>query len=104
MINLLVDSIFNAAKAIENIVFKKKYNWDKLFYELGLCNRSGEYPILHHQYKDNNFYFTIPTGLSVNDFMKYKIEIATFLKVNSDKLKIEYKNTLILIHINNNDE
>lgn len=104
MINLFIDSIFNAAKSIENIVLKKKYNWDKLFFEINLCNRSKEYPILHHQYKDNDFYFTIPIGLSVNDFIKYKIEIATFLKVNPDKLKIEYKNTLILIHINNNDE
>ena len=100
MINLFIDSIFNAAKSIENIVLKKKYNWDKLFFEINLCNRSKEYPILHHQYKDNDFYFTIPIGLSINDFIKYKIEIATFLKVNPDKLKIEYKNTLILIHIN----
>ena len=89
---------------IENIVLKKKYNWDKLFFEINLCNRSKEYPILHHQYKDNDFYFTIPIGLSINDFIKYKIEIATFLKINQNDLKIEYNNTLILIRINKQNE
>jgi len=103
MINLLIDSIFNAAKAIENMVFKRKYNWDKLFYEINLCNRSKEYPWLHHQC-DNEFYFTIPIGLSINDFIKYKIEIATFLKINQNDLKIEYNNTLILIRINKQNE
>ena len=104
MINLFIDSIFNAAKAIENMVLNKKYNWDKLFYEINLCNRSKEYPWLHHQCDDNEFYFTIPIGLSINDFIKYKIEIATFLKINQNDLKIEYNNTLILIRINKQNE
>lgn len=100
MINLLIDSIFNAAKSIESIVFKKKYNWDKLFFEINLCNRSGEYPWLHHQENNRMFFFTIPIGLSVSNFKKYKLEIATFLKVKENNLKIEYENTLVVISIN----
>lgn len=104
MINLLVDSIFNSIKAIENILSKKEYNWDKLFYELGLCNRSGEYPILHHQKNDKMFFFTIPIGLSIDNFKKYKLEIATFLKEKESNLKIEYENTLVVISINEKNE
>lgn len=104
MINLLIDSIFNAAKAIESIVLKKKYNWDKLFFELNLCNRSGEYPWLHHQKNNKMFFFTIPIGLSISNFKKHKLEIATFLKVKENSLKIEYENTLVVISINEQSE
>lgn len=104
MINLFIDSIFNAAKAIENMVLNKKYNWDKLFYEINLCNRSKEYPWLHHQCDDNEFYFTIPIGLSISNFKKHKLEIATFLKVKENNLKIEYENTLVVISINEQNE
>jgi len=104
MINLLIDSIFNAAKAIENMVLNKKYNWDKLFFELNLCNRSGEYPWLHHQKNNKMFFFTIPIGLSISNFKKHKLEIATFLKVKENSLKIEYENTLVVISINEQSE
>ena len=104
MINLLIDSIFNAAKAIENILLKKKYNWDKLFFEINLCNRSGEYPWLHHQKDNRMFFFTIPIGLSISNFKKHKLEIATFLKVKENNLKIEYENTLVVISKNEQNE
>lgn len=104
MINLLIDSIFNAAKAIENILLKKKYNWDKLFFEINLCNRSGEYPWLHHQKDNRMFFFTIPIGLSISNFKKHKLEIATFLKVKENNLKIEYENTLVVISKNKQNE
>lgn len=104
MINLFIDSIFNAAKAIENMVLNKKYNWDKLFFELNLCNRSGEYPWLHHQKNNKMFFFTIPIGLSISNFKKHKLEIATFLKVKENSLKIEYENTLVVISINEQSE
>ena len=104
MINLLIDSIFTVAKAIENILLKKKYNWDKLFFDINLCNRSGEYPWLHHQKDNRMFFFTIPIGLSISNFKKHKLEIATFLKVKENKLKIEYENTLVVISKNEQNE
>ena len=43
LIRLLVDSIFNATDSIIRMLTNNKFNWDKLWYELSLCNKSGEY-------------------------------------------------------------
>lgn len=104
MIRLLVDSIFNAADSIIRMITNNKFNWDKLWYELNLCNRSGEYPWLHHQKDNRMFFFTIPIGLSISNFKKHKLEIATFLKVKENNLKIEYENTLVVISKNEQNE
>lgn len=101
MIKLLIDSIFDATKAIENILLKKKYDWDKLWHELDLCNRSKEYPVLQNKVENEVFYFTIPIGLSIKDFKKYKSEIAAFLKIKEVSLRIENKNNMIDISIFN---
>lgn len=100
MIKLFIDSIFNVANSVYNMIFKIEYQWDRLFYEIKLCNRSEEYPLLAHQYKDEGkYYFTIPVGLNIDDFRKHKLDICTFLKVPKSNLKIEYKNNLALISI-----
>ena len=76
-----------------------KFNWDKLWYELSLCNKSGEYTILQNKIENEIFYFTIPIGLSIKDFEKYRIEIATFLKVKETNLRLEYTNNMIKISV-----
>lgn len=101
LIKLLIDSIFDAAKTIENILLKKKYDWDKLWHELDLCNRSKEYPVLQNKVENEVFYFTIPIGLSIKDFKQYKSEIAAFLKIKETSLRIENKNNMIEISIFN---
>ena len=99
MIRLLVDSIFNATDSIIRMLTNNKFNWDKLWYELSLCNKSGEYPILQNKIENEIFYFTIPIGLSIKDFEKYRIEIATFLKVKETNLRLEYTNNMIKISV-----
>lgn len=97
MVKLFVNGIFNAANSLYNMIFKID-QWDRLFYEIKLCNRSEEYPLLINQCV-NKYYFTIPIGLNINDFIKHKLDISTFLKVPKNNLKIEYKNNLALISI-----
>ena len=99
LIRLLVDSIFNATDSIIRMLTNNKFNWDKLWYELSLCNKSGEYPILQNKIENEIFYFTIPIGLSIKDFEKYRIEIATFLKVKETNLRLEYTNNMIKISV-----
>ena len=103
MIKLLVNSVFYAANSVYNMLTNDN-NWDKLFYEIKLCNRSEEYPILAYNYKEEQkYYFTIPTGLNINDFISHKLDIATFLKVDQTNLKIEYQHNFALISIFAND-
>lgn len=99
MVKLFVNSIFNAVNSLYNMIFKID-QWDRLFYEMKLCNRSEEYPLLIYQSEDKEkYYFTIPIGLNIDDFRKHKLDISTFLKVPKTNLKIEYKNNLALISV-----
>lgn len=109
MIDILINTIFNASKDAYHTLYKaitknKIYEWDYIFKELKLCNTKNLYPKL----QDKNitqevevYLFSIPSGLSIKDFTKYKDKLSQFLKIDINSLKIELENHLAAIKLYN---
>lgn len=80
-------------------------DFDKLFYELNLCNKSEEYPALINKSKDKyymKYTIELPVGLSIEEIKNYEENIASFLECenviikkhsNSKKIDIMYMHT-----------
>ena len=83
----LVDSIFDASKLIINKLFGFNIlDFRKLFEEVGLCNKSKIYPRLLKMIDEDYFKvyrFSVPIGLSIEDFEKHTEAIKQFLKANN---------------------
>ncbi len=71
----LADSLVEASKVIIKQINKllglNTLDFKQLFKELGLCNKSEQYPKLYNIINTSHFktyQFTVPIGLSVEDF------------------------------------
>ena len=100
----LADSLVGASKVILKHINKllgfNTLDFKQLFKELGLCNKSEEYPKLYNIINTSHFktyQFTVPIGISIKDFEKHTEAIEQFLQV--DNVSIVRNNKLIEIKI-----
>jgi len=87
-------------KAIKNVLNINTLDFRKLFEELNLCNKSKEYPRLFKIINEDYFkiyQFTIPIGLSINNFKEHTEEISHF--IGADNVSIVRNKKLIEIKV-----
>lgn len=96
----LIVSIFEVGNTILDIVLKRdKFDFKHFFEVVNLKNSSGEKPILLDSFKNKDmlsYIFSIPPGLTLNDFLKYKEAIEQ--QFNSP-VEIKYKDKRIIINV-----
>ena len=81
---------------------KPKTDFDPIFNETKLYNTSKAKPLLVNENntdKTETYVFSIPTGLTINDFISRKQALAQFLKQDPRNIKIELVNNLATITI-----
>lgn len=100
----IADAIVDTGKVIIKHINKllglNTIDFKQLFVELGMCNKSKQYPTLYNILNNDYFkiyQFEIPAGLSVEDFKKHTEAIAHFMNV--DDISIVRNNKLIEIKI-----
>lgn len=100
----LVDSMVETSKllikSINKLLGLNTLDFKQLFKELGLCNKSEEYPKLYNIINTSHFktyQFTVPIGISIKDFEKHTEAIEHFMQV--DNVSIVRNNKLIEIKI-----
>ena len=100
----LVDSVVEIGKllikSINKVLGLNTLDFKQLFEELGICNKSKQYPKLYNILNSDYFkiyQFEIPTGLSVEDFTKHTEAIAHFMGV--DDISIVRNNKLVEIKV-----
>ena len=100
----LVDSMVETSKLLIKYINKvlglNTLDFKQLFKELGLCNKSEQYPKLYNIINTSHFktyQFTVPIGISIKDFEKHTEAIEQFLQV--DNVSIVRNNKLIEIKI-----
>ena len=104
LFNPVVDTLYNSSKllikAISKVLGVNTIDFKRLFVELNLCNKSKEYPelikIINEDYF-KTYQFTVPIGLSIEDFKEHTEAIAHFMEV--DTVSIVRNNKLIEIKI-----
>lgn len=91
----LVNASWDAGKQIYKMIYKllglNTFNFNKLFKEVGLCNKSKEYPKLDNYHYDEYFYiysFKCPIGITKKDFEDIREQLAHFIGVESKVLRI----------------
>ena len=94
----LVDAIWNYFKWTYDVWFgDNTFDFNNFFDSVGLKNKLDEKPKLldkHKQENKNVYIFSIPEGLSLSDFMKYKQAIEQQL---NNQIDIKYENKRIII-------
>lgn len=100
----LVDSMVETSKllikSINKLLGLNTLDFKQLFKELGICNKSEQYPKLYNIINKSHFktyQFTVPIGISINDFEKHTEAIQQFLQV--DSINIVRNNKLIEIKV-----
>ena len=91
----LVDSMVETSKVLIKYINKvlglNTLDFKQLFKELGLCNKSEQYPKLYNIINTSHFktyQFTVPIGLSVEDFKKHTEAIEQFMQVDNVSIVI----------------
>ena len=106
----LVTTIFDCCWDLGSKFFKWLFDgyikptkdFDPIFNETKLYNTSKEKPLLvneNNTEKTKTYIFSIPTGLTVSDFVARKEALAQFLKEDPRNIKIELVNNLASITI-----
>lgn len=94
----IVDAIWNYCKWTYDVWFgDDSFNFDVFFDSVGLKNKLDEKPKLldkHKQENKNVYIFSIPDGLSLSSFEKYKEAMEQQL---NNKIDIKYENKRIII-------
>lgn len=96
----LVDVCKILAKRINKALGLNTLDFKQLFEELNICNKSKQYPKLYNVINQDYFkvyQFTIPIGISINDFKKHTEAISHFIGV--DNVSIVRNNKLIEIKV-----
>lgn len=94
----LVDAIWNYFKWTYDVWFgDNTFDFNNFFDSVGLKNKLDEKPKLLNKHKQENknvYVFSIPEGISLSDFMKYKQAIEQQL---NNQIDIRYENKRIII-------
>ena len=104
IVDCMVETSKILIKNINKLLGFNTLDFKQLFKELGLCNKSEEYPRLYNIINEDYFkvyQFTVPIGLSIDDFKKHTEAITHFMNVDGitivrNKKLIEIK---VLINI-----
>ena len=81
---------------------KEKIDFEPLWNEVGLYNSIGNKPLLLKENSTNRthtYIFTIPVGMTINDFIKNKAAIAQYLHQDIKDLRIKLINNLASITV-----
>ena len=81
---------------------KEKIDFEPLWNEVELYNSIGNKPILLKENKTDRthtYIFTIPVGMTINDFIKNKAAIAQYLHQDIKDLRIKLINNLAAITV-----
>ena len=81
---------------------KEKIDFEPLWNEIGLYNSIGNMPLLLKENKTDRthtYIFTIPVGMTINDFIKNKAAIAQYLHQDIKDLRIKLINNLAAITV-----
>lgn len=101
LVNSLVNSFFLAGRLLWELITGEE-NFKYLFEQLDMCNKKDEYPILKERAEGSGYIayrFSIPVGLSIDDFEKNRNGIAQFLKAKGKDIKVELVNGQALITV-----
>ena len=100
----VVDTMIASSKLtwryIKEVLNLNTLDFKKLFEEIDLCNKSKEYPKLYNIINESHFktyQFSIPIGLSVEDFKEHTEAISHFIGV--DTVSIVRNNKLVEIKV-----
>lgn len=92
----ICDSVVECSKMLYKCVKKalglNTYDFRKFFEEVGLCNKSKEYPKFYNFYYDEYFQvyiFKCPVGIDVGEFKKTSGKLAHFMGIEENKIKIK---------------
>lgn len=94
LVDGLIDSFKLVFKCINKCCGEKNYEFDKLFKELNLRNKSNEYPKKIKFNKNENFEiyeFSVPIGICLKDFKDRLEQISFFLGENIKNIRIDSK-------------
>ena len=100
IVDTMIESSKLTLKYIKKALGLNTLDFKKLFEELNLCNKSKEYPKLYNIINESHFkvyQFTVPIGLSVEDFKEHIETIQHFLQV--DNASIVRNNKLVEIKV-----
>lgn len=101
----IISGVFDGISTICGVtldMFLGERKFDYLFKMIKLQNSDGHRPILRKTIDGNGYtahLFTIPIGLSINDFKKNQYEISQYLHKDKDDVTIELVNNQVLITI-----
>jgi len=100
----LAESLVESGKLVVKVIRKalniNTLDFKKLFEELNLCNKSKEYPRLWKIINEDYFkiyQFTIPIGLSINDFKEHTEAISHF--IGADNVSVVRNKKLIEVKV-----
>ena len=106
MLQPLFDDIWAAGevffKWLLDGYIKPKTDFEPIFNETKLQNASRNTPLLVNEHttdRTQTYIFSIPTGLTVSDFVARKEALAQFLKEDPRNIKIELVNNLASVTI-----
>lgn len=94
LVDGLIDSFKLVFKCINKCYGEKNYEFDKLFKELNLKNKSNEYPKKIKFNKNENFdiyEFSVPIGICLKDFEEKLDKISFFMGENKENLRLSRK-------------
>ena len=98
----LVDVFKITIKQINKVLGLNTLDFKKLFEEVGLCNKSKEYPKLYNVKNEEYFKiyrFNCPVGITTEDFEKVSTNIAHFMCIDEKNMKIQRSNYDVIIKI-----
>lgn len=81
---------------------KEKIDFEPLWNEIHLCNSIGNKPILLKENKTDRtqvYIFSIPVGMTINDFIENKAAIAQYLHQDIKNIRIKLINNLAAITV-----
>lgn len=92
----LCDSVVECSKMLfkctKKILGLNTYDFRKFFQEVGLCNKSKEYPKFYYYHFDEYFAtytFKCPIGIDTEEFKKHSSKLAHFLGIKECEMKIK---------------
>lgn len=104
--NPLVKSLWDVGKITLKHMYKllglNTLDFKKLFEEIGLCNKSKEYPKLDNVWIEENFKvysFKCPIGITIEEFEKFEKKIADFMEVDIKNLRLEKNKFFVNVKI-----
>ena len=89
-------------KSIKNVLNINTLDFKKLFEEIGICNKSKEYPRLYNYNYDDYFKiytFECPIGVTVENFKEKSEKIAHFIGIKESDMKIQRSGYDVVIKV-----